>query len=217
MRSSSLLVVCLASLPVAAFADDAQPNTPDPGAPMATVPDAAPAPAPTVAAPMPAPAPTPTLGIRESGMRNGFSMSVGQEFGTTNLGNEISGQLYGFDWRIGARLTPQWSAYLQTHLSLGTANVNGGEGYTGNFAAALMGERDLPAQTFVAAGGGYGVLNNPSGPMAAIRAGWYPMKHAGGVNRRLNLALDARFYFVEAGAESLTMKHIAISFGYDRF
>lgn len=103
-------------------------------------------------------------------------------------------------------------------MSLGTANVStGAEGYTGNLAAAVMGERDLPGRTFVAVGGGYGVLNNPSGPLFAARAGWYPGAHSAGVARRLNLALDARFYFVEAGGETLTMNHIAVSLGYDRF
>ena len=172
---------------------------------------------PSAVAPMPAPMPTPTIGIKESGLRNGFSMSAGQEFGTSSIGNSISGQMYGFDWRIGARLAPEWSVYMQSHLSFGTVNVTGGSGATGNFAAALMGERDLPARTFVAVGGGYGVLNNPSGPLFAVRAGWYPMEHASGVARRLNLALDARFYFVEAGGESLTMKQISVSLGYDRF
>jgi len=41
--------------------------------------------------------------------------------------------------------------------------------------------------------------------------------HSAGVARRLNLALDARFYFVEQGGESLTMNHVAVSLGYDRF
>lgn len=151
-------------------------------------------------------------------MRNGFSLSLGQEFGTVQPNDvSISGQMYGFDWRIGARLTPEWSVYLQSHLSYGTIGVGGGTGATGNFAAAMMGERDLPGRTFVAIGGGYGVLNNPSGPLFAFRAGWYPMKHADGVARRLNLAFDTRLYFVEAGAEKLTMKHVSISFGYDRF
>lgn len=226
MRCFSMVVVCLASvLSGSAFADKANglPDDPETGAPVTTDPAAvtAPptAPPPTVTTAAPVVAPGPTIGIRESGFRNGFSASIGQEFGTTNTMVDVSGQLYGFDWRIGGRLTPQWSIYLQTHLSLGTANINGGanDGYTGNFAAAMMGERDLPGRTFVAIGGGYGVLNNPSGPLFAARAGWYPVAHSPGVARRLNLALDARFYFVEQGGESLTMNHIAVSLGYDRF
>lgn len=214
MRSSSMLLVCLvATLSSNAWADGT--DAPADGT-LATVPDPAAAP-PTVVAPAPAPAPTP--GIRPSGLRNGFSLSAGQEFGTVQpQGTDFSAQLYGFDWRIGARLAPEWSVYLHTHMSVGTGNFSGGgSGATGNFAAALMGERDLPNRLFVAVGGGYGVLNNPSGPMFAARAGWYPMKHADGVQRRLNVALDTRFYFVEAGGQSMTMNHVALSLGYDRF
>ncbi len=218
MRCSKMVAVCLASWTAVAGADNANglPADPDSAAPPTTVPATVPsAPAPVVMVPAVAPAPTPRA---RSGFRNGFSMSVGQEFGTTNTNVDVSGQLYGFDWRIGARLATEWSIYLQTHLSLGTANIStGAEGYTGNLAAAFMGERDLPGRTFVAVGGGYGVLNNPSGPLFAARAGWYPMPHSAGVARRLNLALDARFYFVEAGGETLTMNHVAVSLGYDRF
>lgn len=215
MRSSSMLVVCLVALTSNAFAEGT--DAPADQTAPATMPDPSAPPPPAVIAPAPAPAPTP--GIRASGLRNGFSMSAGQEFGTVQPNNvDFSAQLYGFDWRIGARLAPVWSVYLHSHLSLGTGNFSGGgSGKTGNFATAVMGERDLPNRIFVAAGGGYGVLNNPSGPMLALRAGWYPMKHADGVARRLNVALDTRFYFVEAGGQSMTMNHVAISFGYDRF
>lgn len=219
MRSSSLVVVCLASWTAVAGADNANglPDDPDAAPPITAPATLAPAamPAPVAIVPAVAPAPTPRM---PSGFRNGLSMSAGQEFGTTNTNIDISGQLYGLDWRIGARLAPEWSIYLQTHLSLGTADIsNGQSGYTGNLASALMGERDLPGRTFVAVGGGYGVLNNPSGPLFAARAGWYPVPHSAGVARRLNLALDARFYFVEQGGESLTMNHVAVSLGYDRF
>ena len=41
--------------------------------------------------------------------------------------------------------------------------------------------------------------------------------HTGpGKARRLNVALDTRLYFVSAGGESITMKHVAVSIGYDR-
>lgn len=217
MRRFSMVVVGLVSSTVVATADNANglPDEPESGAPPTTVPaTVAPPPAPVAYVPAVAPAPTRPA----SGFRNGFSMSAGQEFGTTNTNVDVSGQLYGFDWRIGARLAPEWSIYLQSHISLGTANIStGAKGYTGNIAEAVMGERDLPGRTFVAIGGGYGVLNNPSGPLFAVRAGWYPMPHSPGVARRLNLALDARFYFVEAGGETLTMNHVAVSLGYDRF
>ena len=107
--------------------------------------------------------------------------------------------------------------YLHSHLSLGSIRTDNVSGYTGNFATALTGEYTLPMRLFVGAGVGYGVLNNPSGPLVGVRVGYYPFAHTGpGKARRLNVALDTRLYFVSAGGESITMKHIAVSIGYDR-
>ncbi len=152
------------------------------------------------------------------GLRNGFSLSAGQEFGTTAGGADISGQLYGVDWRIGAVITEAISAHLHSHLSFGTASVGGGSGATGNFATAVVGEYTFPMRVFVGAGAGYGVLNNPSGPLAELRAGYYPFKNSSkGKARRLNVALDARWYFVDDAGTGVTVTHIALSLGYDRF
>jgi hypothetical protein len=199
MRSIPLVFVCLAIAPGAALADSAVP------APPATT--AAAAPPPAAAAPAPA----------EDGMslRNGFSVSAGEEFGS-GPSSGLNGQLFGADWRIGARINADYAVYAHSHLSFGTAHIGAASGVTGNFAAALLAERSLPARTFVAAGGGYGVLNNPSGPLAQARVGWYPMEQANDrVLRRLNVALDARWYF--AGEAIGTVTQIALTLGYDRF
>ena len=37
-----------------------------------------------------------------SGLRNGFSLSAGQEFGGDR---DVSGTMFGFDWRIGYRVS----------------------------------------------------------------------------------------------------------------
>ena len=166
--------------------------------------------APTAAPPQPAAA----SGAR---LRNGFSLSIGQEFGTSSFDKDYSGQLYGVDWRIGAQVSDALGVYLHSHLSLGSIRTDNVSGYTGNFATALTGEYTLPMRLFVGAGVGYGVLNNPSGPLVGVRVGYYPFAHTGpGKARRLNVALDTRLYFVSAGGESITMKHIAVSIGYDR-
>jgi hypothetical protein len=158
----------------------------------------------------PAAAPEPGMTLR-----NGFSLSIGEEVGS-GPSSGLTGQLYGVDWRIGAQVNEHLGAYLHTHLSLGTAQIGGASGYTGNFAAAIVGEYTLPAGFFVGAGGGYGVLNNPSGPLAELRAGWYPFEATGpGKSRRLNVAVDARWYF--AGPNIGTVTHLAVSIGYDRF
>ena len=151
-------------------------------------------------------------------LRNGFSLSVGQEFGETASGADISGQLYGLDWRIGAVISEAVSVHLHSHISFGTASVGGASGATGNFATAAVGEYTLPMRLFVGAGAGYGVLNNPNGPLAEARIGYYPFeKTSAGKARRLNVALDARWYFVDDAGTGITVSHIALSLGYDRF
>jgi len=212
MRRISMALLCLAFPAIAAADTGTQVATAtDPAA--AGAPVAPPAAPPTaVMAPAPAPPPAPEPGTH---LRNGFSLSVGEEFGS-GPSSGFTGQLYGVDWRIGAKLAGPYSIYADTHLSLGTGQIGGASGYTGNFAFALMAERELPARTFVAAGGGYGVLNNPSGPLAQIRGGWYPMEHDSSVvARHLNVALDARFYF--AGDAIGTVTQLALTLGYDRF
>jgi hypothetical protein len=162
-----------------------------------------------------APAPAPIERSSGTGLRNGFSLSVGQEMGS-GPSEGFSGQLYGVDWRIGAKVTPAISVYLHSHLSLGTAQFGGASGMTGNFAAALIGEYELPMRLFFGGGGGYGVLNNPSGPLGQVRIGYYPFEASGdGKKRRLNVALDGRWYF--PGEAIGTVSHYALSLGYDRF
>lgn len=228
MVRTSLVSLSLVSMTALASAQGADAPPPPPADPAATPTDpaavgapvepaAAPAPDPNAMAVAPAPPPVaPATGTR---LRNGFSLSVGQEFGTSNVNNEFSGQLYGLDWRIGAQINDALAVYLHSHLSLGSISQNGGaSGYTGNFATALTGEYTLPMRLFLAGGAGYGVLNNPSGPLVQFRVGYYPFEKEGaGKARRLNVALDTRLYFVSAGNESITMKHIALSLGYDRF
>ena len=208
LRSSSIVLLCLASTSAIVHAQGAE----EPGEAPAAAP-AEPAPAePAPAAMAPAPEPAPAGGMS---MRNGFSLSVGQEYGS-GPSEGFSGQLYGVDWRIGAKVTDAIAVYVHSHLSLGTASIGGASGLTGNFAAALVGEYTLPQRIFVGAGGGYGVLNNPSGPLAQARVGWYPFeKTSTGKARRLNVAFDARFYF--AGDAIGTVSHYALSIGYDRF
>lgn len=209
LRSLSIVSLFLGSLTAIAEAQ------PDPAGAEAPVDPAAPA------EPMAPPAPPPTADAppqRGATLRNGFSLSVGQEFGTSNIGNEFSGQLYGVDWRIGMQINKAIGVYLHSHLSLGSITNNNVSGYTGNFATAITGEYTLPMRVFLAAGAGYGVLNNPSGPLVGFRVGYYPFETTSSEKaRRLNIALDTRLYFVSAGAESITMKHIAVSIGYDRF
>lgn len=208
LRSSSMVLLCLAVTTITARAqgadDSAEAPIGDPAPPPAEMASAV--------APMPPPPPPPSEGAT---LRNGFSLSVGQEFGS-GPSDGLSGQLYGLDWRIGAKINHALAVYVDTHLSLGTAQIGAASGMTGNFAAALIGEYTLPMRVFLGGGAGYGVLNNPSGPLVQLRAGWYPFeKTSPGKARRLNIALDTRFYF--AGEAIGTVSHFALSLGYDRF
>jgi hypothetical protein len=148
------------------------------------------------------------------GFRNGFSLSAGQEFGGDR---DVSGTMFGVDWRIGTHLSDPISVYLHSHLSFGSAKEgNGAAGATGTMAAALVGEYRLPMNLFVGAGAGYGVLNNPNGPLVEARVGYYPLKtSASGKVRRLNVALDYRVFMANQGYGSVN--HVAISLGYDRW
>lgn len=190
LRTFCLVSLSVVSLGSVALAQDAVPVT-------------------TAAAPEPTPAPATGMTLR-----NGFSLSVGQEMATINM-QSFSGQLYGVDWRIGAQINPQLAVYLDSHLSFGTAAIGTASGVTGNFATAVIGEYTLPMRIFVGGGGGYGVLNNPNGPLAQARAGWYPFEaKADGKSRRLNVALDSRFYFVD---QIGTVSQFSLTLGYDRF
>jgi hypothetical protein len=218
MRSFSMVLLCLTSSSIA-LAQGA-PTEPTPTSDAAAAPTVAVAdPNPAAGAPSsvsaPAPAPMPAPEPSTSGLRNGFSLSAGQEFGGDR---DISGTMFGIDWRIGYRISQPISIYLHSHMSFGSASEGGGarSGVTGTFASALMAEYLLPMRLFVAGGAGYGVLNNPNGPLIAARVGYYPLQtNSIGKARRLNVALDYRAYFANQGYGQVN--HIALSLGYDRF
>jgi hypothetical protein len=205
LRSSSIGLVCLFASSLAHA--DTDPQT------VATAVDPAPtAPGTTVSAPAPAPLPAPETGMR---LRNGFSLSVGQEWGS-GPSSEFSAQLFGADWRIGAQINDNIAAYLCTHLSMGNGKIGAAEGSTGNLAIAVIGEYTLPQRIFIGGGGGWGMLNNPSGALAQARVGWYPFEqHATGKVRRLNVAADARWYM--PGDNIGTVTQLSLTVGYDRF
>lgn len=213
MRSFSLVLLGLTSSSLALAQGAPAPTTDASAAPVVAAAEPAAATGNSVATP--APAPTPAPEPSSSGLRNGFSLSAGQEFGGDR---DISGTMFGLDWRIGYRISQPLSIYLQSHLSFGSASEANGaiSGVTGTFASTLMGEYLLPMRLFVAGGAGYGVLNNPNGPVVAARVGYYPMSTSSiGKARRLNIALDYRAFFANQGYG--TVNNIALSLGYDRF
>ena len=150
----------------------------------------------------------------ESGLRNGFSLAAGQEFGGDR---DVSATLFGLDWRIGWRINEPISFYLDSHVSFGSGKEGGGNsGLTGTVTSAVIGEYKLPFGLFVGGGAGWYIANAPNGPMVQARAGFYPFKAEGpGKKRRLNVAVDYRVGFINQGYGSINF--IALSLGYDRF
>ncbi len=155
-------------------------------------------------------------------LRNGFSLSAGFYLGTATAGTtetDFSAKMFGVDWRIGLKVSPSIAVYADTHVSFGEVSAGPEKGYTGNLAAAVIGEYTLPQRIFVGGGAGFGVLNNPSGPLVQARAGWYPLAKSfdGAPIRRLNVAIDMRLYFAEANGASYDVKQFSLTLGYDRF
>ncbi len=151
---------------------------------------------------------------KTSGLRNGFSLSAGQEFGgNTN----VSATMFGVDWRIGWRFTEAVSAHLHSHMSFGSLDSDVETGFTGTFATAVVGEYTMPFGLFGGVGGGWGVLNNPNGPLLEARVGYYISGAEPTVakKRRLNVALDYRAYAV--GGPYGTVNQVQLTVGYDRF
>ena len=127
-----------------------------------------------------------------------------------------SGAMFGGEARLGLQLNNLLGVYAQTDLSGGTLSANGGSGATGTISVAGMAEITLLNRLFLGAGFGYGILNNPSGPMFEARGGVYPLMGKGdnGIRRHgLMLGVDLRTIFVN-GATGLL---VTGTLGYEAF
>jgi len=150
-------------------------------------------------------------------LRHGIAATFGEEVGS-GPSSGLSGVLYGLDWRFGVQLNNLYAVYLQTHLSFGTAHIGSTSGVTGNFAETAIVERTFVNRYFVGVGGGYGILNNPSGPVLQVRAGWYPFMGASELRPRrrgLMIGADIRAYF--AGDSVGTVTQAMVSLGYEKY
>src|SRR5512134_3701356 len=91
--------------------------------------------------------------------------------GGVETGSGFSFTMAGIDGRLGAQISERFGVYAAPHLSFGSGNG----GSTGTFALTFLGDFTFIERLFVAGGGGYGVLNNPSGPVLHFRVGGYPL------------------------------------------
>ena len=164
--------------------------------------DAAAAPPTTTAAAAP---------VVQDGMRFRSGISLGGGIEKVSI---ASGGMFGIDGRLGVQWSDLLGFYVQPHLSFGSLSVDQGmtggvgiSGGTGTFSIAAMAEATLVDRFFAGAGFGYGVLNNPSGPMFQARAGGYLMSSRDeGIRRKgLMLGVDMRAIFVDGATGYLVL------------
>jgi hypothetical protein len=212
VRTATAVFVFL--LAPSAFAQSSPNAPPDPAAASA---EPAPAPAPS-AAPSPAePAPAEDGGR----FRFGINGTAGVEsVSADNSDASLSGAMFGLDVRLGYQVMNLLAIYAEPHLSFGSLGTGAGgvpiSGGTGTFIGTALAELTLIDRLFVAAGAGYGVLNNPSGLAFEARVGGYPiMVKSDKGPRRKGLMVGGTFrsVFVDGATGTLFMGCI----GYEAF
>ena len=133
----------------------------------------------------------------------------------------VSGPMGGLDLRLGVQINDLLAVYLNSYLGYGQLSTNGNSGInvsgvTGTVSTAGIVEATFADRFFVGAGGGYGVLNNPSGLMLEARAGLYPFwrRIANSVRRKgLMVGVNAKTIFIDGATGILILG----SLGYEKF
>jgi hypothetical protein len=153
------------------------------------------------------------------GLRNGFSLNAGYYTGSIDPGGtDVSATVFGLDWRIGLKLSPSLALYLDSHISMGNQKVGEIDDFAATLATGAIVEYTLPQRIFFGLGGGFAVVDNPTGPMIQGRVGWYPLaKSFEHVTRRMNVGVDIRYYMLSEGGQDLGITQISLAIGYDRF
>jgi hypothetical protein len=150
------------------------------------------------------------------GMR--FRGAVGATLGLETVsagGASLSGAMFGAEGRLGLQLNNLIGIYAEPQLSFGS--LGGAFGFTGTFTTAAMVDLTLMDRFFAGAGVGYGVLNNPTGPLLEVRGGFYPLMGHGdnGIRRKgLFIGADFRAVFLSSGVTGVL---VGGSVGYEAF
>jgi hypothetical protein len=130
--------------------------------------------------------------------------------------SDYSGFLAGVDGRLGVQINDLIGVYAVPHLSFGPVSVGSVSTFIGVLSATAVADVTLIDQIFVGAGGGFGVVNNPSGPVVHFRAGGYPLMGYGnnGIRRKgLMLGADMRLYLLS----TVTVMQVMGGVGYEAF
>lgn len=160
-----------------------------------------------------APAAEPTAGDDRDGFR--FRGGVSLAAGTMILSN-YSGFLAGVDGRLGVQINDMIGVYAVPHLTLGPVSAGGFSTFIGVFSTTAVVDVTLIDQIYVGAGGGFGVVNNPTGPTLHFRAGGYPLMGYGenGIRRKgLMVGADMRMYLLSG----ITVMELTGGVGYEAF
>jgi hypothetical protein len=150
--------------------------------------------------------------------RDGVRLRVGASAtGGALLVESTTAAAFGGEARIGVQINHLIGVFGTPHFVI--SNVGGG--LLGTIGVlAVTGDVDFTFLNhfYVGAGGGFGVVNNPSGPVLHLRLGGYPIVGRGenGVRRRgLQLGADMRNYFVANPVGTVT--EITFGAGFEFF
>jgi hypothetical protein len=117
-----------------------------------------------------------------------------------DLGNSASGGYYGLDLHLGAQINDMIGVYAVPQLGGYSLDVGSMTGFGGLIGGSAVVDFTFIDRIFVGGGGGFAVLNNPSGAELHLRAGGYPLVSRSDekVRRKaLSLAVDFRVHFVD--------------------
>ena len=141
---------------------------------------------------------------------------VSDAFGTT-----LSAPMGGFDVAFGTQINDTLGVYVPFHLSFGNFQGLGTvagipAGLTGTLALTAVVDATFADRFSLGAGGGVGILNNPTGPCIHLRAAGYPVVNRDPTtNRRKGMvvAVDLRMIY----ARGFKATFPALSVGYAVF
>lgn len=165
-------------------------------------------PPPGAGAPAAAPAEGEKDGVR---FRGGVSAVAGGMFIS-----DYSGFLAGVDGHLGVQINNLIGVYTVPHLSFGPVTIGSISSAIGVFSATAVVDVTPIDQVFVGAGAGFGVVNNPSGPVVHARVGGYPLMGHGdnGIRRKgLMVGADMRLYILDGA----TVMQVMGGLGYEAF
>lgn len=149
--------------------------------------------------------------------RFGVSGGAGPLFFSAG-GQSVSPFYGGVDLRLGAQINELVAVYAQPQLGYyGGGGLAGGGGIAG---VSVLADFTLSDRFFVGGGGGFAMLQNPTGPELHFRGGFYPlMSRVEGKARRkgLMLGVDFRVHFVSQNGASGTGVAPTFSIGYEAF